>query len=190
MKKLRIITLLFISWFLLHISLTVFDGLNDDIKRADVGIVLGNKVELNGEPSPRLKSRLDKAVELYNRDFFDRVIVSGGRGKEGFDEAEVMRDYLAANNIPLNAIMMDNNGSNSYLTAVNSKKIMNAEGFASALIITQYYHISRTNLAFYKLGVTSVYSAHADIFEFRDAYSLMREFFGFYKYLLRGSLRN
>jgi vancomycin permeability regulator SanA len=31
----------------------------------DVAVVLGNKVELNGEPSERLKYRLDKAIELY-----------------------------------------------------------------------------------------------------------------------------
>ena len=35
------------------------------------------------------------------------VIVSGGFGKEGWDEAQVMADYLAARGVPQSAIMID-----------------------------------------------------------------------------------
>lgn len=43
----------------------IIDGLNDELKPVDAAVVLGNKVEVNGRPSERLKSRLDKSVELY-----------------------------------------------------------------------------------------------------------------------------
>lgn len=35
-------------------------------------------------------------------------------------------------------------------------------GFSSVTVITQFYHISRTKLAFNKLGVENIYSVHAD----------------------------
>jgi transcriptional regulator with PAS, ATPase and Fis domain len=36
-----------------------------------------------------------------------------------------------------------------------------------------------------KLGIKNVYSAHAEIFEYRDIYSIIREFPAYYKYLLK-----
>lgn len=186
MKQLKIVIIFCVAWFGVHIGLIIFDGLTDNIKKADVGIILGNKVEFNGQPSNRLKSRLDKAVELYRKNFFKYIIVSGGIGKEGFDEAEVMRDYLLKNQVPLEVIIIDNKGKNTYLTAVNSKKIMEDLGLKSALIITQYYHITRTSLAFSRVGIEKTHSAHADLFELRDFYSLAREFLGYYKYILLG----
>ncbi|NLW47384.1 MAG: YdcF family protein [Firmicutes bacterium] len=181
---LKTIVILCVAWFGIHIGLIIFDGLNDNLNKADLGIVLGNKVDNNGQPSNRLKSRLDKAVELYHKGFFRYIIVSGGIGKEGFDEAEVMRDYLINNRIPSKVIIIDSRGKNTYLTAINSKLIMESFGFKSALIITQYYHVTRTRLAFSKVGIEKVFSAHADFFELRDIYSLLREFFGYYKYIL------
>ncbi len=182
---LKILVMLCVAWFGIHLGLIIFDGLNDNLKKADVGIVLGNKVEINGQPSNRLKSRLDKAVELYQKGFFRYIIVSGGIGKEGFDEAKVMRDYLIKNQIPSKDIILDSKGKNTYLTAINSKVIMENLSLKSALIITQYYHITRTRLAFSKVGIEQVFSAHADFFELRDIYSLVREFFGYYKYILQ-----
>ena len=71
------------------------DGLRDDARASDVGIVLGSKVMPDGTPSPRLRARLDKAGELYRQGKFGWVIVSGGTGKEGYSEAKVMAAYLA-----------------------------------------------------------------------------------------------
>lgn len=183
------ITLIIITslsiWFALHTVLLIIDGLNDELNKVDVAVVLGNKVEINGQPSERLQARLNKAVELYEDGYFNFIIVSGGIGKEGFDEAKVMGSYLIDKGIPEDKIIEDNNGYNSYMTAKNTKNIMDELDFDSVMVITQYYHVSRTKLAFKKLGIKNVYSAHAEIFEFRDIYSIIREFPAYYKYLLK-----
>lgn len=70
------------------------------------------------------------------------------------------------------------------MTAKNTKAIMDDMNFNSATIISQFYHISRTKLAFKKVGLDHVNTAHAKYFELRDVYSLVREFFAYYKYLL------
>jgi len=150
---------------------------------SDVGVVLGNKVELDGSPSKRLMSRLDKAIELYNDKYFKYIIVSGGTGKEGFDEAKVMKDYLVKAGVQADAVIEDNNGINTYMTAKNLKDIMDGNKLQSAMVITQYYHVTRTKLAMHKVGIEKVFSAHAKIFELRDFYSLAREFIGYYAYL-------
>jgi vancomycin permeability regulator SanA len=80
-------------------------------------VVLGNTVNKDGTLSNRLKARLDKFVELYNKNFCPKISVSGGLGKEGFKGAEIMRLYLLANAIDDKNIIVDNNGNNTFLTA-------------------------------------------------------------------------
>ncbi|MFF2483473.1 YdcF family protein [Paenibacillus sp. NPDC058071] len=172
-------------WFIVHTAFVIIDGLKDELKPVDAAVVLGNKVELNGQPSERLKARLDKSVELYDGGYYTFIIVSGGIGKEGFDEAAVMKSYLINKGIPEDKIIEDNNGYNSYLTAQNTSKIMEELELDSVMIITQYYHVSRTKLAFRKMDIKEVYSAHANIFELRDIYSLVREFPAYYKYFIK-----
>lgn len=183
-KNLSYVFIILITWFIAHSLILTVDGLRDELGISDAAVVLGNKVELIGEPSERLKGRLNKAVELYDKNYFEYIIVSGGIGKEGYDEAEVMKKYLIENGISDEKIIMDNKGYNSFMTAQNTKLIMNNMNLESITIITQFYHISRTKLAFDNIGIENVYSAHADYFELRDIYSLIREFFAYYKYLL------
>lgn len=163
----------------------VWDGVHDQLAVADVAIVLGNKVEPDGRPSVWLQARLDKAVELYKKGMFQKVIVSGAVGKEGFDEAAVMKGYLISQGIPEDHIMADNQGNNTFLTAKNASRIMKAQKMQSALVISQHYHISRARFALKRFGISPVYSAHADYFEFEDVFSTLREVAAFYVYVLR-----
>jgi vancomycin permeability regulator SanA len=171
--------------FLLAALLVVADGLIDDMHPADVAIVLGNTVESDGRPSARLQARLDKTVELYRQGAFPYVIVSGGIGIEGFDEAEIMKRYLVGQGLPEDCIIADANGMTTYHTARSAAHLMKQKQWRSALIITQYFHISRTRLAVKSFGVSRVYTAHANYFELRDAYSVVREVIGYGEYLVR-----
>ena len=162
-------------------------GLTDEIYQSDVAVVLGNTVEKNGLPSPRLQARLDKTIELYQKGLFANIIVSGGTGIEGFDEAVVMRQYLINQGIPEACIYLDRAGNTTNLTAKNASEIMKRNNWHSAMIISQYFHISRTRLAFTHSGISPVYSAHANYFEIRDFYSIFREVIGYFSYILRGA---
>jgi vancomycin permeability regulator SanA len=183
-RKYLAILLVFPLWFLAHTVYIVADGLTDEIAKTDVAVILGNTVEPSGKPSERLKARLDKAVELYQKNLVGEIIVSGGFGAEGFEEADVMRDYLIAKNIPESDIILDRDGYDTHKTAVNTRAIMQANGFQSVTIVSQYFHITRTRLAFQKAGIENIYAAHAEYFEIRDVYSILREFTGFYTYAL------
>lgn len=168
--------------FIICVAFIAYDGLHDHIIKADLIIVLGNKVNLDGKPSLQLKSRLDKTVELYKAGISKRILVSGGFGKEGFDEAIVMADYLINFNIPKEAITIDSSGVDTMSTAKNAKTFMQVQNLTSALVVTQYFHISRSKLALRKLGVTNLGNAHAHYFSIRDFYSLPREVIGYAVY--------
>lgn len=157
------------------VFLLAWDGMHDRLGKADAAVVLGSKVELNGTPSPRLQARLDKAVQLYREGYFPVIIVSGGTGKEGYDEASVMRAYLLSSGIPWDRIVVDSQGVTTLATAANTARILHERQWESVLVISQYFHLPRCRMALFNNGVEQVYSAHADFFELRDAYSLLRE---------------
>lgn len=157
----------------------VCDGLYDNASASDVGIVLGSKVMPDGTPSNRLRARLDRAADLYAQGFFKHVIVSGGTGLEGVSEARVMANYLVGQRkIPADAIILDEHGYTTRLTAQNSATLMHSHGFETAVVVTQYFHITRSRLALHQAGVVRVTSAHPSYFELRDLYSIARETVG------------
>lgn len=164
-----------VALLLLASLMIVVDGVTDRLGRADVAIVLASKVERDGRPARSLQARLNKARELYEQGLFDRLIVSGGVGREGYDEALVMRDYLVERGIPAERIHVDSEGVNTYQTARNAAGTMEAEGYESALIVTQYFHIPRARMALRRFGVSEIYTAHAEIVRWRDLYSIPRE---------------
>lgn len=161
-------------------------GMADDLRPSDVGVVLGSKVELNGQPSARLAARLDRSVSLYTAGVFRHIIVSGGTGVEGFDETAVMRDYLVGKGVPVAAILVDSVGATTEATAKNCASLMAAHGFKRVTVVTQYFHVPRTRLALQRYGVSSIGSAHAPYVELRDLYSIVREVAALPAYWLKG----
>ncbi len=150
-------------------------GMADDLRPSDVGVVLGSKVELSGQPSARLAARLDRGASLYTEGVFRHLIVSGGTGVEGFDEAAVMRDYLVGKGVPVGAIIVDSAGATTDATARNCASLMKTHGFKRVTVVTQYFHVPRSRLALRRYGITEIGSAHARFFELRDLYSIFRE---------------
>jgi vancomycin permeability regulator SanA len=163
----------------------VLAGLQDRLGKADVALVLGSKVELDGRPSLRLQARLDRTLELYRAGYFPAVIASGGVGKEGFDEAAVMKDYLVTAGIPAEQVIVDSLGNNTFLSARKTLEIVRERKLSSVLVISQYFHIPRSQLALERFGISPVYTAHARWFELRDLYSAPRELIGYVRYSLR-----
>jgi len=171
---------IFLTWFIIHSLFIIIDGLVDEVVASDVVVILGNKVNEDGQLSERLKTRVDKGLEWYQRGLCTKILVSGGLGKEGHLEGSAMATYLVQKGIPSSVILIDNKGNNTQATAQNTKVLFSQQ--TSITIISQYYHISRTRLAFQNVGFTSIHGVHADYFELRDFYSIFREFFGYYKY--------
>lgn len=178
-RYLLILPLIYIGLMLI----IAMSGLFAYTKPCNYAIVLGNKVETNGTPSKRLKSRLDNALKLYNNGKCKYVIVSGGVGVEGYDEAKVMKSYLKSKDIPDASIIIDSNGRNTHATALNSRKILLKE--QAVIVVSQYFHLTRTKLSFKNAGFNKVYTSYPIYFELRDFYSIFREVPAYFKYFIK-----
>lgn len=165
-------------------GILVLSGLREDVRRTDAALVLGSKVEPGGKPSLRLKVRLDRTAELYKQGCFPLIIASGGHGIEGYPEGTVMKEYLIAQGVPAEVIIADNEGVDTWSSAVNTAAILRERGGSSVFVVTQYFHLPRSRMALRKCGITDIASAYPHFFEPRDVYSIGREMVGVGKYVL------
>ncbi|MBK8257283.1 MAG: YdcF family protein [Polyangiaceae bacterium] len=157
-------------------------------RSADVAVVLGARVWATGRPSLALADRVDEAVRLYHRGLVSRIVMSGAIDHAiGHSEPQVMRDRAIAMGVPAGAILLDEHGDNTALTARNTAAIMTSRGYKSALIVTHYYHQPRTKLLFEKRGIR-VYTVPATMTRrlAKEPYFVAREVAAYYVALLKG----
>jgi len=75
----------------------------------DCILVLGAGVRDN-QPTPMLKDRLDKGIELYKMGLAKKIIMSGDHGRVDYDEVNVMKKYAIENGVESSDIFMDHAG--------------------------------------------------------------------------------
>ena len=85
-------------------------------------------------PTPLLAGRIDKALELWNKQHqYGKFVVSGGQGAdEVVSEAQAMRDYLLEKDVPLDAILMEDKSTTTWENLKYSIGIINNDRTASA----------------------------------------------------------
>lgn len=150
---------------------------------AAAAIVFGNTVDRNGRPSKRLEARLEAARQLRDRRLVRWILVSGGRGKEGHDEAAVMAQWLTAHGVPDTSILVDHQGVTTEATCANARRMLGAA--ATVDVVTQWFHVPRAELAAARAGLDVKGATWPPYAEPRDAYSFARELVAYPAYALR-----
>lgn len=179
-KIFKIAISLIAIWFAMHSLYIIIDGIKDHGQKADLAVILGSKVNEDGTLSKRLEKRLESGISLYKKHRVKIVLVSGGLGKEGYYEGDKMKEFLIANGIPKTSILVDNYGNTTRATVDNTLKLKKQLKFDSLIIVSQYFHVTRTKKLFQSKGFNNVSSVSPGYFEWRDIYSIVREFPAYY----------
>jgi vancomycin permeability regulator SanA len=161
----------------------VYDGLNDSGDHADCAVVPGGGVLRSGLPGPILRGRLDRAIELYRAGKFPLIIVSGATKLGGYDEPAAMSNYLIEHQVPATAIVQDKIGAHTSDTGEDVARIMKERHLQSVMVVTNYYHITRTKLALKHGGLHDIEQAHVGVVQKEDAYMIARETVALYYYI-------
>ena len=120
-----------------------------NIKDVDCIVVLGAGVWSNG-PSPILRDRLDKAIELYKVGVSKKIVMTGDHGQDDYDEVNAMKKYAIEKGIPSEDIFMDHAGFSTYDSMYRIKEVFGAKNI---VVVTQKYHIYRSIYIAKKLGL-------------------------------------
>lgn len=122
---------------------------------ADQVIVLGSGL-IGSRVPPLLAARLDKAIEVANRQDPPAVIIpSGGQGAdEDVAEGVAMADYLVEQGVPRERIVVEDRAVNTRENLQFSRALMPVPD-APVAVVTTGYHVFRTALLTRTLGMTA-----------------------------------
>lgn len=116
-------------------------------------IILGAKVNKNGEPSLSLHYRLEAAVAYLKQYPHVSVIVSGGQGKEEpMSEAERMYTFLKEAGIEEDRILRESASTSTLENLTFSKELL-PEDETSVTIISSDFHLTRAQYLAEKLDL-------------------------------------
>ncbi len=118
---------------------------------APVALVLGAGLH-GGRPSPYLAARLDAAAELYEADKVRVLLVSGDNRTHAYDEPTAMRDYLVAQGVPPEVVVLEFAGRDTYDSCQRAHRIF---GVDEVTVVSQRYHVGRAVALCRAAGMTT-----------------------------------
>lgn len=124
----------------------------------DCIIVLGCKVN-DVTPSPMLRDRLLRGVEVYHSGAAPKMLMSGDHGRTDYDEVNAMKQFAIDRDVPSENIFMDHAGFSTYETMYRAKEIFAAK---RVVIVTQSYHLYRAVYIARSLGMEA-YGVSSDL---------------------------
>lgn len=114
--------------------------------KTDVAVVLGAAV-WDDEPSPVLRERINHAIWLYENDYVDKIIFTGGEGKgEKYAESEVARDYAIQNNVNSEDILIETKSKITEENLQYAYDIAVEQNFNTFTIVSDPLHMKRAIL--------------------------------------------
>src|SRR6476620_7461744 len=155
-KRWKYIIGVLLIWITVHVAYISIEGLHDFEGKADVAVILGNRVFADGTLSDWLKGRTDAALQLYQQKRIKKIYASGGISENDdgdYPEGTAMKQYLVKRGVPTADVIVD----------------------------AQFYHITRTKYIFKKLGIENVHHVASHAYGWADIVGTLREVPAFYK---------
>ena len=145
----------------------------EKLPHAQVAVIPGAAVLMNGGLSSVLRDRVDMAITIYKKGIVDKILATGDNGTLDHNEVKPMRNYLIKNGVPEKDIFLDYAGFDTYSSMYRARDVFLVQ---SMIVVSQSFHLPRAVYIAKHLGMTA-YGIEAD----RGHYLLrndIRELFG------------
>jgi vancomycin permeability regulator SanA len=105
-------------------------------------IIFGAALRPDGSPSGAMRSRVEAALETARRLKDPLFMPTGGQGRYGGPEAEIMADLLAAESVPRSRITPEPTGRNTIRSVLACARLLGRTR-APVYVATSAYHMLR-----------------------------------------------
>ncbi len=133
-----------IRWYAAH----------DRAQPADAIAIFG-AAEYDGRPSPVLRARLLRGLELYRERLAPLVItLGGGEGGEQHSEGGVGEEFLLARGVPERAVIAETRSRDTRESAARLAEIARANGLHRIIAVSDGTHLFRIHALCERAGLT------------------------------------
>lgn len=138
---------LLILFYLIFTAISIVSyGKIDEKANSDVAIILGASTS-NGEVSPVYRERINHGIWLYENDYVDYLILTGGIGEgNNVSDAYIAKQYALSKSVPEQAIFIEEKSTITEENLENAKSIMDENSFDTAIIVSDPLHMKRAML--------------------------------------------
>lgn len=124
----------------------MFYANTNEILKSDVAIVLGAGV-WGEKPSPVFEERIRHGIWLYKNGYVDKLILTGGRGKNNFrSDASIAKSYAIKNSVPDKDIFIEEQSRITQENILYAAKIMNENSMSTVILVSDPLHMKRAML--------------------------------------------
>lgn len=111
----------------------------------DCAIVCGCPADDDGKVTNTLKSRCDKAIEIYHQGYCQYLLMSGGAAHNQYVEAQVMKEYALLKGVKEENIVIETKSLSTYHNMMYCEKIVKEHHWIRCLVVTNSWHLRKTN---------------------------------------------
>ena len=130
----------------------------DEAGPADAIVVLG-AAQYNGRPSPVFQARLDHVLALFQAGHASVIVTTGSYGPDpNFSEAHVATEYLSERDVDPSQIVTEQGGGTTYDTVMAVVRSMKSNGWGTALVVSDGFHLYRVRRIFEENGLRALVS--------------------------------
>jgi hypothetical protein len=149
--------------FLLTMSWTVYDGLEDSNGKADCAVLVSGPLGGDGKPTPEMRASLDRVANSLKAGDIRAILLAPSQSASGDAKSviDAMSLYLGEQRIPRNMVLEDANGTTPEALGAEIAGYLTRTRQVSVLLVANYADIMRLKLALHRAGVTQVLTAHA-----------------------------
>ena len=109
-------------------------------QKADAVLVFGCGVYADGSPTPMLRDRVLRGVELMRKGAAKKLLLSGDHGQKNYDEVNAMKKLALEQGIAAKDIFLDHAG---FSTWDSLKRAHDIFGVRNVTLVSQRYHLYR-----------------------------------------------
>lgn len=144
---------------IVFLEILIYQAQEDPLPDSDVPILVLGAGLINGEPSPALKRRLDKAYEIYQQ-HPTTIVTSGGVDyNEQISEGEAMKRYLVSLGVEPTDVIVEDKSTSTHENFLFSKELLApSEVNPEIIVVTNDFHMFRSKMIGSRVGFT-IYAA-------------------------------
>lgn len=133
-------------------------GKTDEKTPSDVAIVLGAGTT-DGQVSPVYRERINHGIWLYENQYVDYLILTGGIGEGNtYSDAYTAKQYAIGCGVPESVIYIEEVSTITEENLQQAKIIMQNQGWQRAILVSDPMHMKRAMLMASDFGIAAVSS--------------------------------